>query len=470
MSLLASLAAIVGKSQLLVEPSQRLAYETDWRAGHIGRALAVVRPGSTAEVVALVKACAAQSVPLVPQGGNTGLAGGSVPDASGSAVVISLSRLNRIRLLDAAERLVIAEAGVTQQRLIDAAEAAGLSFPVSLGARDSCQLGGSVASNAGGLQALKYGMMCANIRGLEVVLPSGELFSDLAALRKDNRGYALRELFIGSEGTLGIVTAAAVTLHPALPERETLFVGLESVEAALDLLLRLERHFPDRLLSAELIPRLGLVLAARHQEAVRDPFAAAHPWYGLFELGFPASGQHGFQHSSGVRDLLLDALSDAPLAEALLAESASQRANFWRAREGLNQSQAREGLYFAQDISVARNAIPELVRDASAASQAHLPGVRPLVYGHLGDGSLHFNLLKPEAMSDADFAPYRQSLSDIVYAKVEALGGSYSAEHGIGATKRERLAQKSDRTTLALMRQVKQLLDPNGLMNPGKVL
>ena len=453
---------IVGTSYVITTDSQRLMYETDQRHGHIGKAKAVILPETTEQVVAVMRYCHKHRIAVVPQGGNTGLVGGSVPDDKGAAVVINLSRLNRIREYNVPERLVIAEAGVTQKHLIDMAEQDELVFPIDLGARDSCQIGGNISTNAGGLQVLKYGMTRASVRGLEVVLPNGDLFTDLRALQKDNTGYALRELFIGSEGSLGIITAAAISLYPALPEQETLFAALPSVKAATTILEQLERRFPDRLSSAELMPRLGMELALKHVDGARDPFESSHPWYALFEVSFPRGENR--------RDDLIEALEDMDINDAVLAENLDQRNAFWNLRESLNHCQRLEGYYFAHDVGVRRSVLNDIIAKAEEEAPAHLAGIRPLIYGHIGDGSLHLNLLKPQGMDDQQFARDGKKASDYVYHLIETFEGTFSAEHGVGADKREHLIHSKDPVTLSLMRQIKTMFDPHNLMNPGKVV
>ncbi len=465
-ALLETLRAAVGAAHVLSD-GDLSAYELDWRKRWRGRALAVVRPASTAEVAAVVRACAAHGTSLVPQGGNTGLVGGGVPDDSGTQVLLSLGRLNRIRALDAANLTLTAEAGCVLQTAQQAAAAAGLLYPLSLAAEGSCTIGGTLATNAGGTQVLRYGTARELCLGLEVVTPAGDIWDGLAGLRKDNTGYALRELYIGSEGTLGVITAATLKLHPAPAAQCTALAACDSPAAALALLQLAQARLGAGLSGFELMGRCALELVERHFPALPRPLAPS-PWTVLLEL----SDADGEAQARARFEALLEAAFEAgTISDAAVAESVQQSRQLWHLRESIPLAQAEEGLNVKHDIALPVSRIPAFIAATDAALAQALPGVRVVDFGHLGDGNLHYNVQCPEGADAAAFLrEHEDAVNTIVYDAVLAHGGSISAEHGIGALKRDTLPHYKSPVALGLMRSIKQALDPQGLMNPGRVL
>lgn len=459
--------AVVGPAGLVRDPERMAGYLSDWRNAYRGRAALVVRPASTGEVAAVVRLCQEHQVALVPQGGNTGLCGGSIPDASGTQIVLSLTRMTSIRALDTANDTVTVEAGVILARLQEAAAQAGRLFPLSLGAEGSCTVGGNLATNAGGTAVLRYGNMRELTLGLEVVLPDGQIWNGLRGLRKDNTGYDLKQLYIGAEGTLGIITAAVLKLYPAIRCRATAWAALADADSAVALLGALRGHCGERLTGFELMSRQSLDFVLRHQPGSVDPFDRAYPWYLLIELSDPAA-------DAGLDETLQVALAEGVelglLQDAVIASSQAQAAALWRLREGISEAQNHEGPSLKHDISVPISSIPAFIADTGARLQAALPGVRIVCYGHVGDGNLHYNLSKPPGMEDGAFTAQAARLTDRVFEATVARSGSISAEHGLGQAKREAAQQYKDPLEQALMRALKDTLDPKGLMNPGKVL
>lgn len=465
-SLLDTLRATVGAAHVLTD-GDLSAWQDDWRKRWHGRALAVVRPGSTDEVAAVVRACAAQGVPIVPQGGNTGLVGGGVPDASGTQVLLSLKRLNRIRELDRANLALVAEAGCVLQAVQDAADAAGLLFPLSLAAEGSCTIGGNLATNAGGTQVVRYGNARALCLGLEVVTASGDIWHGLSGLRKDNTGYDLRDLFVGSEGTLGVITAATLALYPKPAAAMTALASAESLEACVALLGLAHERLGAGLTGFEVMNAFSLALVARHMPQLRQPLAPA-PWTVLVELSDSEGEAHARDRFEG---LLGDALERDLIADAAVAETLAQSHTMWHLRESIPLAQAEEGLNIKHDIALPVSRIPAFCASTGEALERAAPGVRLVNFGHLGDGNLHYNVQAPEGGDAAAFLREREhEINGIVYDAVCAHGGSISAEHGIGVLKRDELPHYKDPTALALMRAVKQALDPQALLNPGRVL
>lgn len=469
--LLSALRAAVGAQQVLTheDPATDLAaYEQDWRRRHRGRALAVVRPGSTAEVAAVVRACAAAGVAIVPQGGNTGLVVGSVPDASGKQVLLSLQRMNRVRALDAANLTLTVDAGCILQAAQQAAEAAGLLLPLSLAAEGSCTIGGNLASNAGGTQVLRYGNAREQCLGLEVVTPQGEIWDGLIGLRKDNTGYDLRDLYIGSEGTLGIITGATLKLQPQPAARLTAWAALPSIEAAVELLGLAQRQLGAGLTGFEAMSRFSLSLVDKHYPQLRVPLWQNHPWCVLLENSDSESEAHARERFEA---LLEAALEQGCVSDAIVAESLGQAQNLWHIRESISLAQSEEGLNIKHDISLPVSAIAAFCAETDAQLAAAIPGVRLVNFGHLGDGNLHYNVQAPEGGDPAAFLREQESrINHIVFDSVRSHGGSISAEHGIGSLKAETLPQYKHPVALALMRRIKAALDPQGLMNPGRVL
>ncbi len=455
----------LGDGAVLTEPTDVAAYIADWTGRFVGSAGAVVRPADTAGVAVAVRLCAEAGVAIVPQGGNTGLAGGATPDASGTTVVLSLERLRRVREVDPIADTITVEAGVVLQTVQAAAAAAGRLFPLSLGSEGSCTVGGNIATNAGGTAVLRYGMMRELVLGLEVVLPDGRVWDGLRPLRKDNTGYDLKQLFIGAEGTLGVVTAAVLRLLPATPRRATALVALPSVDSAVALLPLLREHAGGQLTAWELLNRQALDLVLTHLPGARDPFGEPHDWYGLVELaGTPADDVDTLLETA-----LTAAFGEDLVVDAVVASSPTQRAALWALREGISEVQKTEGPSIKHDVTLPIIALPGFVTQVRSAVEAVLPGVRLVTYGHVGDGNLHYNLSAPVGDEPALRAA-APDLTRAVYDAVAALGGSISAEHGLGSLKRDAAAAYRSEVENDLMRAVKQALDPHGLMNPGKVV
>ncbi len=443
------------------------AYERDWRRRYAGRALAVARPASTEEVAAVMKLCAAHRVALVPQGGNTGLVGGSTPDESGSQLVLSLARMRRVRGVDMANASLTAEAGCVLADVQAAAARSGLLFPLSLAAEGTCTLGGNLATNAGGTQVLRYGNARELCLGLEVVTASGEVWHGLSGLRKDNTGYDLRDLFIGSEGTLGVITAATMKLYPQPRERLTALATCASLDDAVALLGLAREHAGDALTGFEVMSRAALALLARELPQLPRPLPPA-AWTVLLEL----SGAAGAVRAHAVLEgLLQGAVERGGVQDAAIAQNLQQAQAFWHLRESIPLAQAQAGLNIKHDIALPVSAIPGFVAEMDAALTAYLPGVAVINFGHLGDGNLHYNVQAPASVPPAGFlATHEAPINALVYDAVQRHGGTISAEHGIGRLKREELAARKDPVALELMRAIKKALDPQGLMNPERVL
>jgi FAD/FMN-containing dehydrogenase len=457
--------AIVGEKYALREPKDIAPFLHEPRDLYQGHAALVLKPGSTKEVSEILKLAQETKTAIVPQGGNTGLVGGQI-SFDAHAVVVSTVRLDKIHEVDDATNSMICEAGVVLARAQEAASAHDRLFPLSLGAEGSCTIGGNLATNAGGTQALSYGVARDLVLGLEVVLAGGRVWHGLKKLKKDNTGYDLRHLFIGSEGTLGIITAAALKLFPAPRALETAFVGVASPNDALALLNFMQARFGNSLTSFELIARRGIEFVTKHLAAVREPLAAPHPWYVLLEISSPAA--------EGARAMLETALSEAAekniVRDAAIASSEAQRLAFWKTRTGLTEVQKPEGGSIKHDISVPVGSVPTLIEQADAAVEKLVPGARPVPFGHLGDGNIHYNVSQPLGADRQKFLDRWKEVNAAVHAIVAKLGGSISAEHGIGVLKRELLPGVKDPVELELMRSLKRALDPNGILNPGKVL
>ena len=444
------------------------AYELDWRKRSRGKSLAVVRPGSTAEVAAVVKACAAAGVSIVPQGGNTGLVVGSTPDDSGTQIVLSLQRMQAVRHIDGANLTMTVEAGCILQNLQDTAEKAGFMFPLSLAAEGSCTIGGNLATNAGGTQVLRYGNTRELCLGLEVVTAHGEIWSGLSGLRKDNTGYDLRNLFVGSEGTLGIITAATMKLVPQPAAQLTAWAAVPSLDHAVALLGLAHQHLGAGLTGFEVMGQFALSLVAKHCPQQRVPLYQATPWCVLLENSDSESESHArdrFEH------LLELAMEQGCVSDAVVAENIAQAHALWHVRESISMAQAEEGLNIKHDISIPVSRIPEFVRSTDALLKAQIPGVRLVNFGHLGDGNLHYNVQAP---ADGDAATFLRTQEDrvntLVFDAVVAHGGSISAEHGVGSLKVGHLVHYKSPVAMALMRSIKEALDPQNLMNPGRVV
>ncbi len=449
------------------------AYEVDWRRRYRGRARAVVRPGDTQAVATALRLCAAHGAAVVPQGGNTGLVGGGVPDGSGREVVLSLARMNRIRQVDVDNATMEVEAGCVLQAVQQAAEARGLLFPLSLAAEGSCTIGGNLATNAGGTQVLRYGSARDLCLGLEVVLADGRIWSGLTGLRKDNTGYDLRQLFIGSEGTLGIITAATLRLHPLPRARLTAWATMDSAAAALALFRRARQQLGPGLTAFELMNGFSLQLTARHfPELARGlpGMADGHPpaWSVLLEL---SDTEDETQAAARLEALLGQALEAGCIADALVATSLSQARAMWHVREAIPLAQSQEGLNIKHDIALPISAIPDFIARTDLAIQRVAPGARMVDFGHVGDGNLHYNVQAPEGADAATFlSNHEAAINEVVYEAVTALGGSISAEHGIGLLKRDELVLRKPALALEMMHALKRALDPAGCLNPGRVL
>jgi FAD/FMN-containing dehydrogenase len=466
MSLLDTLRQTVGPAFVLTE-GDLSAYELDWRKRYRGRALAVVRPGSTAEVAAVVRACAAQGVSLVPQGGHTGLVGGGTPDASGTQVLLNLGRMNRMRSIDAANLTMTVDAGCVLQAVQEAAAEHRLLFPLSLAAEGSCTIGGNLATNAGGTQVLRYGNARELCLGLEVVTAAGEVWESLTGLRKDNTGYDLRDLFVGSEGTLGVITGATLKLYPQPAAMSTALATTATLQAAVDLLQLAQGRLGPGLTAFEVMNAVSLGLVRTHFPQLVQPLPAA-PWTVLLEQ----SDCEGETHAQNLFEALLEtALERGLIADAAVASNRQQSRAMWHLRESIPLAQSQEGLNIKHDIALPVSSVPGFVAQTDAALAHAFPGVRLVDFGHLGDGNLHYNVQSPLGVPAADFLRDNEAaVNTIVYDAVTAQGGSISAEHGIGALKRDELARRKSPVALKLMRAVKAALDPAGTLNPGRLL
>jgi FAD/FMN-containing dehydrogenase len=470
-ALLLALRAAVGPAQVLTheDPGADLsAWEADWRGRAHGRALAVVRPGNTAEVAAVVKACAVSGASLVPQGGNTGLVVGSIPDGSGTQVLLSLTRLNAVRALDAANLTLTVEAGCVLQAVQQAAEQAGLLFPLSLAAEGSCTIGGNLATNAGGTQVLRYGNARDLCLGLEVVTAQGDIWHGLSGLRKDNTGYDLRDLFIGSEGTLGVITAATLKLFPQPLARLTAWAAVPSLDAAVGLLGLAQRHLGAGLTGFEVMGQFALSLVDKHFPTLRVPLWRDSPFCVLLENSDSESEAHARQQ---FERLLEGALEQGLVSDAVVAESLAQARGLWHIRESIPLAQAQEGLNVKHDISIPVSRIPAFCEETDALLTHEIPGVRLVNFGHLGDGNLHYNVQAPEGADGSAFLQKEEErVNTLVFDAVSKYDGSISAEHGVGSLKADKLPLYKDPVALGLMRAIKQSLDPHNTMNPGRVL
>jgi FAD/FMN-containing dehydrogenase len=461
---LAAFAAIVGEKYALTDPAAMESYLTEHRRLYQGKTPLILKPGTTEEVSRILALANETGTTIVPQGGNTGLVGGQIP--FGNEVVVSLERLNRIRSVDPHGNVLIAEAGVTLAGAQKAAEEVGRLFPLSIASEGSCQIGGNLATNAGGLQVLAYGNARAQVLGLEVVLADGRVWNGLRALRKDNTGYDLRDLFIGSEGTLGIITAAVLRLVPPPKSKATAIAGFASLDDAARFFdLALETGAGE-LTAFELIPRIGIDFVLRHADGARDPLEAPQPWYALIEI----ASQRADEAQVRAEALLVQAVEAEIIADAVLAASLAQAAEFWRLREMLSEVQLYEGGSIKSDISVPVADLPVFLSRAIDAVKAIVPDCRPVPFGHYGDGNIHFNVSQPVGADKAAFLARWPEFSSAINAVVLDLGGSISAEHGIGQQKRDLLPKVKAPLEMELMRKIKDLFDPRGILNPGKLL
>lgn len=458
---------LLGPKGWIADPATMAPYLVESRGLYNGAARLVLRPASTDEVAAIVRLCADARIPIFPQGGNTGLCGGGVPTEDGAGIVLSMGRMNRIRSIDPLNFALVAEAGCILADVQCAAAGADRLFPLSLGAEGSCQIGGNVSTNAGGIAVLRYGNMRDLVLGLEVVLPDGQVWDGLTALRKDNSGYDLKQIFIGGEGTLGIITAASLELFPRPCQIETAFLGLARVEEAMELFARARAATGDQLTGFELMPRRGLDFALRHVSNLRDPLSTAHPWYVLLQV---STSQPGSGLDSALETFLANAMAADLVQDGVIAASTAQARDFWRLREGLVEAQKSEGGSIKHDIAVPVSHVAAFIKAATDAVEARMPGARPLAFGHVGDGNVHFNVSQPIGADTGSFLARWAEINLLVHDIVAGFGGSISAEHGIGILKRDELARYKPAVALDLMRRIKHALDPQGIMNPGKLL
>jgi FAD/FMN-containing dehydrogenase len=456
----------VGRRGWTVEPDQLALHAAEQWGAWRGRAPLLVRPADAAQVAAVLALCAAHGVPVVPQGGNTGLVGAGVPDGSGRMAVLSLGRLNRIREVDPLNDTITVEAGCVLEAVQNAAAEVGRLFPLSLGAQGSCQIGGNIASNAGGVNVLRYGMARALVLGLEVVLADGRIWDGLRSLRKDNTGYDLKQLFIGAEGTLGVITAAVLRLAPRPRERQTAWLAVASPRAAVELLALFRERLGETVSSFELLAGGCVELVLRYLPGARAPLAEPGPWYVLAEVAWALAEGLGAQ----LEQVLEEGLRRGLIRDGAIAASEAQRQALWALRENPTEAMAHEGVVLRHDIAVPVSRVPDLIERAAAELERAVPGVRIMPFGHVGDGNIHYNLLQPRDMAGEAFYARRDEVQRLVFDVVEALGGSISAEHGIGRLKRAELARRKSPVEVALMRQLKATLDPKGILNPGAVI
>src|SRR4051812_30234746 len=462
--LIRNLASIVGAQYLLTSKDDVAPYYTDWRHVFAGQGMAVVRPASTEEVARVVALCASENIAIVPQAGNTGLVGGSIPTGTRKEIVISVGRMNRIVSVDPLNDTMTVEAGCVLQNLQQAADDAGRLFPLSLAAEGSCQIGGNLSTNAGGVGVLRYGNARDLVLGLEVVLPDGRIWNGLKALRKDNTGYELKHLFMGAEGTLGIITAAVLKLFPKPSASATAWIAVESPQKAVELLAALRALMGDRLTAFELISRAVLERVISHKPSILDPLRKRHPWYVLADL---TDGGTQEVLAARVEAAFIDCTERGILLDVALAQSEGQAKALWEIRETIPEAQFTN---VKHDVSVPVSSIPRMIDEGLAALREAYPGCVGYIFGHIGDGNLHYNIGMADEAGTNALMGQRKAVNEIVYRVVERLGGSISAEHGVGQQKRDAIKTRKSAVEMDLMHKLKNALDPNGLMNPGKVL
>lgn len=457
------LKAIVGNRGWVTDPKALEPFLSEWRESFHGRAAIVVMPASTEEVAAVVRACAASGTAIVPQGGNTGLCGGAIPDATGEQVLLSLSRMNRIRALSPADYSMEVEAGCVLADVQAAAASVDRLFPLSLAAEGSCQIGGNLSTNAGGTNVVRYGTARAQVLGLEVVLANGDIWDGLRTLRKDTSGYDIKQLFIGAEGTLGVITAASLRLFPCPGNLQTALVAVKDPQAAVDLFAVLRDRLSDQVQAFELISDRAMRYVLKHIADTRCVFAEASPWYVLLEFSTSTDGE-------AVEQELLQVIESGLAQDIVLAKNSREQQQMWRIRHSISEAQKREGASLKHDVSVPVGAVGEFIVAAEKAILQTFPGARVVAFGHVGDGNVHFNVSQAKSGNASQFLEQRDAMASIVYDVVEKFSGSFSAEHGIGVLKRQVLQQYRGETEIAVMRAVKKALDPDNVMNPGKVL
>jgi FAD/FMN-containing dehydrogenase len=458
---------IVGTENAITDVAAMAPFLTEWRDRFIGKAALILRPSSTEEVSAILSLANERLIGVVPQGGNTGLVGGQIPSPAGEEILISLARLNRVREIDAEGYTMTVEAGLPLERAQAVADKADRLFPLSLASEGSCQIGGVLATNAGGMAVLAYGNARELALGVEAVLADGQIWNGLKALRKDNTGYDLKDLFIGSEGTLGIITAAILRLFPKPLSKSTALVALADLDRAVAFYSRAFERAASSLTAFEIIPRIGIEFVLRHFDGVRDPFVTPHPWYVLCELSHFCPDD---QAAKRLETILSEASEAGEIEDAVVAASLGQAQDFWRLRELMSEAQKYEGGSIKHDIAVPVARVPEFIDRADKLVSLMVPGARPVPFGHLGDGNIHYNVSQPPGMDTTVFLAQWEALNMAVHEIVLDLGGSISGEHGIGQLKRDLLPHAKSPVELALMRKIKNVLDPNGILNPGKVL
>jgi FAD/FMN-containing dehydrogenase len=467
------LRAVVGDKGLILDEKDKHPFLTDWRENYLGAALAIVRPATTEEVSAVVKLCAAEKVAICPQGGNTGMSGGATPQEDGREIVLSLTRMNRILDVDPIGYSMTVEAGVILKTIQQTASDNDRLFPLSLGAEGSCTIGGNLSTNAGGVQVLHYGNTRQLVLGIEVVLPNGDVWNGLRALKKDNTGYDLRDLYLGAEGTLGIITKAVLKLWPKPKDVATSWNAVPSPEAAVELLSGAYAASEDNVTSCELMGRTGIEFVLKHIPGSVDPLADKHDWYVLLEWSSTRPPRDG-ANQSGLREkmeaYLGEAMEKGLVLDAVIAQNEAQARAFWAIRENHSEGQKKEGPSIKHDISVAVSKLPTFMTEGLAAMKKALPDCRPVPFGHVGDGNMHFNCQSPPGWSKPQFMEHGDAISGAIYDLVTAYGGSISAEHGIGRIKVDELTHYRSKIELDVMRSLKRALDPQNLMNPGKVI
>jgi|SRR5690625_722299 len=467
---LSELVTLLGVEHVLTESGLKAQYEEDWRGRYHGVARAVVRPANTEQVAQVVRWCAQHQVPLIPQGGNTGLCGGATPDQSAQAIILSTERLTKIRSIDTDNDTMVVEAGCILQNIQQAADEVDRLFPLSLAAEGSCTIGGNLATNAGGTQVLRYGNARDLVLGLEVVTAQGEVMHALRGLRKDNTGYDLRNLFIGSEGTLGIITAATLKLYPQPVAQRTAMLAFESVEAAIQMLGLARQGFGPALTGFELMARNCLEAVVECYPEQRLPFqgpSAEQPWFALLELSDSESAEHARER---FEEVLGAAIEQGVVVDAIIAESGSQSDALWHLRESIPLAERALGTGIKHDISVPVSAFGTFIEQTNRALQEFMPNIEHMIFGHLGDGNLHYNVMSGQAYTEQELVAKQEELSNLVHDAVLSFGGSISAEHGVGQLKRDWLPRYKDPVEISLMRRIKQALDPQNIMNPGKVI
>lgn len=461
--LIEKLKKIVGEKGWIDDPDALEPHLSEWRDTFHGKTAIMLSPDSTEQVSAVVKACAAAKVAIVPQGGNTGLCGGAIPDETGDQVLLSLSRMNRIRTVSASDYSMVVEAGCILADVQAAAAAAKRLFPLSLAPEGSCQIGGNLSTNAGGTNVVRYGTAREQVLGLEVVLANGDIWDGLRTLRKDNSGYDIKQMFLGAEGTLGIITAAALRLFPPVEEVQTAFIGIDRPQAAVDLFAELRHRLSDQLQAFEIIPERALRFVLKHIPGTRRPLNDIHPWYVLVETA-------GRGSTRLVEEQLIAAIEEGLARDIVIAKNTSEKDQMWRIRHSISEAQKREGASLKHDVSVPVSEVGEFILAAESAVSRLLPECRVVAFGHIGDGNVHFNISQPKNMQAAAFIGERETIAATVYDVVDRFHGSISAEHGIGSLKREELVRRRSATEISVMKTIKAALDPDNLLNPGKVL